>query len=112
MNTRTGAVTFASWKRPLKGREHRSHALTSSDIFDSQRSPDSADPLPQYVAVSTSLFDARLDTVTHGDTHESGPRFRIAMDRKGVDAIGADGTDPAWGYLISFSNMAVSMGAL
>ncbi|XP_071090235.1 cyanophycinase-like [Haliotis cracherodii] len=85
INMKTRNVTFSPNKTPLLGNEGYDHALTSNDIFFGEGSHHRK---TEFLRVAASLFDARKDTMTFGDTHLTHPQFRVTMSKTGTDTEG------------------------
>ena len=79
-------ITFSPTKTPMKGHENYDHSLTTDDIFYGKSSRPNRKS--EFTRVSTSVFDARLDHTTYGDTYESSPMFRVTMSRMDRNAEG------------------------
>ncbi|MCX7569754.1 cyanophycinase [Tumebacillus sp. DT12] len=90
----TKAVTFASYKSNIAGKEAYSYAMTPTlDIFSSPnnyRNGSRVNPR-EFVDVSTDLFDSRSSTSTYGETHETNPIFKVTMT-KVTGSVGYVGT--------------------
>lgn len=83
---RNKTIMFSSKKTMMTGHEHYDHALTTHDIFGgSRRHPTQK---PEFTRVATSVFDARKDSNSYGDSYERSPTFRVYMSR---NVLGAEG---------------------
>jgi len=111
INLRTLAVTFdTTWKWNLEGEEMYNNALTSNNIFGGHiLGRDHS----EFVRVSTSLFDSRLDFTTTGATVENNPRFQVTFTQDPELSTGYGGYSPVTGlWEISYSNLLININAL
>ncbi|KAK3096114.1 hypothetical protein FSP39_023383 [Pinctada imbricata] len=79
-------ITFSTTKMPMKNNERFSRALTSSSIFGDDNNQ--IEHVPEFNRISASLFDARFDRSTFGDSVESNPRFHLILSRDSQDSEG------------------------
>ncbi|XP_046574841.1 cyanophycinase-like [Haliotis rubra] len=108
INMKTRNITFSPSKTPLRGNEGYDHALTSDDIFYGEGSHDRK---TEFLRVAASLFDARKDTMTHGDTHLTHPQFRVTMSKTGTDTEGyVERHEDFHSDTHSYKNMYVAIG--
>jgi len=100
----TREVQFdTTWKFDLAGSERNLYALTSDNIFGGVVQLGGKS---EFVRVSTSLFDAHLDTVTSGVTIETAPRFIVTFNQDVTVSRGFGGYSPVTGFWeISYSNL-------
>lgn len=108
----TKAVTFASYKTNLKGREYYSYAMTPTlDIFSSPNNLTSGSRKNprEFVRVTTDLFDSRNSTTTYGETYESSPVFKVNLTKSTTfGSIGYQGYFNNVSY-ISYHNLDVDI---
>jgi len=111
INLRTLTVTYdTSWKSNLAGNEFYDNALTSNNIFGGHIL---GRVHSEFVRVSTSLFDSRLDFTTTGATVENNPRFQVTFTQEPGLSTGYGGYSPVTGYWeISYSNLKININAL
>jgi cyanophycinase len=100
-------VTFdTTWKTDLKGQEQFTDAVQSNDIFGGVLL---LNEHSEYVRVSTSLFDASLQSTTSGTTRERNPQFRVTFTQKS-NSRGFGGISPVTGkWEISYSDLHVEI---
>ncbi|KAH3757307.1 extracellular cyanophycinase [Pelomyxa schiedti] len=97
-------ISFAPGKRALKGREHTTNAVTSSDIFNVVRGERNL----EYVNVATSLFDASASQSTYGTTVQKKPEYTVFFT-KAPDGAGYDGVTSFDVYVISYTGCIVDV---
>ncbi|XP_067656959.1 cyanophycinase-like [Haliotis asinina] len=108
INMKTRNITFSPSKTPLRGNEGYDHALTSNDIFYGEGSHHRK---TEFLRVAASLFDARKDTMTYGDTHLTHPQFRVTMSKTGTDTEGyVERHEDFHSDTHSYKNMYVEIG--
>lgn len=108
----TKAVTFASYKSNIAGREYYSYAKTpTTDIFSSPnnyRSGSRVNPR-EFVEVTTDLFDSRNSTTTYGETYETNPTWKATFTKSTTaGSAGYVGTSNGTTY-ISYKNLLVDI---
>ena len=79
------AITFSYPKTAMRGHERYHEALNSDYVFHGAWSD--SGKKPEFVRLATSIFDNNTTRITNGVTHESSPRFRVALSL-GHDAVG------------------------
>lgn len=83
---RNKTTFFSSRKTSMSGHEMYDQSLTTHDIFGgSRRHPTQK---PEFTRVATSVFDARKDTSSYGETYERNPTYRVYMSRSVQGAEG------------------------
>jgi cyanophycinase len=104
----TREVQFdTTWKFDLAGNESNLFAMTSDNIFGGVIE---AGGKPEFVRVSTSLFDAQLDTVTSGTTIEKSPKFLVTFSKDTAISRGFGGNSPVTGrWEISYSDLLIDI---
>ena len=104
----TREVQFdTTWKFDLAGRERYLYALTSNHIFGGIIE---IGEKPEFVRVSTSLFDSSMDTVTRGTTLEVAPRFLVTFNQDTTISRGFGGYSPVTGvWEISYSDLFIDI---
>lgn len=89
----------------MKGNEHFTSAVSSSDIFSFHKSRQWADTAQQ-------LFDNSLDEVSVHRSAEKKPQYEVTFNRTlGIAYGGYHPSFPAT-FLISYENLRVSIHAL
>ena len=98
----SGAITFASWKYPLAGKEYYINADISSDILSAKRNR-------QWAIAADQFFDNRLDDVVNHQSSERNPTYEVTFDR--TPAAGYGGhlpSDPAT-FVVSHKNLKIGI---
>ena len=101
-------MSLSSWKRNLTGSERNDLAETSDAIFNGNR--DIRADVPEFLKVSRSLYDSRLNTTTYGTSERIDPVFRVEFNQQAPGSVGFGGDHPDNGlWQITYLNLRVDI---
>lgn len=97
-----GAITFASWKSALKGREQFSSAVPSDDIL-------SYDEARQWSGTAQRLFNNINDDTVVSLSSETDPQFQVTFDQRQGTGFGGYLPSSPSTFVISYQNLQVAI---
>ena len=114
INLNTYEVTYAEWKKNIKGIEEHDYALhTSYDIFSSPNNYDKENNTRinprEFIRITTDLINSALSQNTEAYTYETNPQFKLSFTKM-ADSVGFVGQMNGKKF-ISYNNLNLDIVA-